>query len=48
MHAKKRTREILSSPKPALLSKEEGARVGAVAEKYGVLLADGKQIFHHA
>lgn len=47
-HAKKRTKEILSEHKPPLLSKDVAARVGSVAERYGILLADGKQIFPHA
>jgi len=48
MYAKKKTREILSAPKPPLLSKDVATRVEAVAEKYGVLLPNGKQIFPHA
>jgi trimethylamine--corrinoid protein Co-methyltransferase len=47
-HAKKRTREILATHKPALLSKEAATRVGEVARKHGILLGNGKQIFEHA
>jgi trimethylamine--corrinoid protein Co-methyltransferase len=47
-YAKKRTKEILATHKPPLLSKEQAARVGKVAEKYHVLLKNGKQIFEHA
>ncbi|OGS56284.1 MAG: hypothetical protein A3K60_07470 [Euryarchaeota archaeon RBG_19FT_COMBO_56_21] len=47
-HAKKKTKQILAEHKPPLLSKEVAIRVGAVAEKYGILLPDGKQIFPHA
>ena len=47
-YAKKRTKEILSSYKPPLLEKDVADRVGKVAQKYGILLKDGKQIFEHA
>lgn len=47
-YAKKRTKEIIATHKPRLLSKEEAGRVGKVAEKYGILLKSGKQIFEHA
>jgi len=47
-YAKKRTKEILATHKPPLLSKEEAARVAKVAEKYHILLKNGKQIFEHA
>jgi len=46
--AKKRTKEILSTYKPPLLSKDVAARVGKVTEKYGIVLPDGRQIFQHA
>lgn len=47
-YAKKKTKEILATHKPRLFSKEQAARVSKVAEKYGVLLKNGKQIFDHA
>ena len=47
-YAKKRTKEILLSHKPQLLEKDVADRVGKVAQKYGILLKDGKQIFEHA
>lgn len=47
-HAKKRVKDILATHKPRLFTPEEAARVGKVAEKYGILLKDGKQIFEHA
>lgn len=47
-HAKKRVKEILATHKPRLFSKEEAERVSMVAEKYGILLKNGKQIFEHA
>lgn len=47
-HAKRRTKEILTTYKPPLLSKEVADRVGEVARKHGILLKDGKQIFEHA
>jgi hypothetical protein len=47
-YAKKKTKEILSTHRPQLLSEEQAARVGKVAEKYGILLKNGKQIFEHA
>ena len=47
-YAKKRAKEILLSHKPQLLEKDVADRVGKVAQKYGILLKDGKQIFEHA
>lgn len=47
-YSKKRTKGILSTHKPTLLSKDEAERVGKVAAKYGILLKNGKQIFEHA
>ncbi len=46
--ARKKYKEILSTHKPPLLSKEIAAKVGAVAKRYGILLPNGKQIFEHA
>ncbi len=47
-HAKRRTKEILSKHAPPLLEGEVARKVAKVAEKYGILLPDGKQIFRHA
>jgi trimethylamine--corrinoid protein Co-methyltransferase len=47
-YSKRRTKEILTTYKPPLLSKEVADRVGKVAQKYGVLLGNGKHIFEHA
>jgi hypothetical protein len=47
-YSRKRTKEILSTHKPLLLSKVVAEKVGNVAKKYGILLKDGKQIFEHA
>jgi trimethylamine--corrinoid protein Co-methyltransferase len=47
-YAKKKTKEILSSYEPPLLEKDVADRVRKVAQKYGILLKDGKQIFEHA
>lgn len=47
-HSKRKVKEILSTHKPQLLDKEAADRVGKVAEKYGILLKSGKQIFAHA
>ena len=47
-HAKKRTKEILSTHAPLLLDGDIAKKVAKVAEKYGILLPDGKQIFRHA
>jgi trimethylamine--corrinoid protein Co-methyltransferase len=47
-YSKKRTKEILLTHKPLLLSEDVSERVGRVAKKYGILLKDGKQIFEHA
>jgi trimethylamine--corrinoid protein Co-methyltransferase len=47
-YSKKKTKEILSTHKPQLLDKDVADRVGKVAQKYGILLKDGKQIFEHA
>jgi trimethylamine--corrinoid protein Co-methyltransferase len=47
-YSKRRTKEILTTHKPLLLSKDIAEKVGKVAQRYGVLLADGSQIFEHA
>ncbi len=47
-YSKKKTKEILSTHKPLLLSRDVAERVGRVAKKYGILLKDGRQIFDHA
>lgn len=47
-YSKRRTKEILTTHKPQLLSKDVAGRVGKVAQKYGVLLGNGKQVFDHA
>jgi len=47
-YSKRRTKEILKTYKPPLLSKEVADRVGQVAKRYGVLLGNGDQIFEHA
>ena len=46
-YSKRKTKEILKTHKPQLLSKDGADKVGAVAKKYGILLG-GKQIFEHA
>ena len=46
-YSKKRTKEILATHKPQLFTEDEAARVGKVAQKHGVLLKNGKQIFEH-
>jgi len=46
-HARKRTKEILSTHKPALLSKEQGEKVAAIAKRHGIVLKDGQQVFAH-
>jgi trimethylamine--corrinoid protein Co-methyltransferase len=46
-YSKKRTKEILATHKPQLFTEEEAARVARVAEKHGVVLPNGKQIFEH-
>jgi trimethylamine--corrinoid protein Co-methyltransferase len=47
-YSKRRTKEILKTHKPPLLSKDVADRVGKVAQRYGVLLGNGDQIFDHA
>ncbi len=47
-YSRKRTKEILSTHRPLLLSKGVAEEVGNVAKKYGILLKDGKQVFEHA
>jgi hypothetical protein len=47
-YSKKKTKEILSTHKPQLLDKDVGDRVGKIAQKYGIVLKDRKQIFEHA
>jgi len=44
-HANKRTKEILETHRPQPLSEEDAAKVGAIAEKYGVVLSDGRKLF---
>jgi len=46
-YSKKKTKEILATHKPKLLSADEAARVAAIAKKHGVVLPNGKQIFEH-
>ncbi len=46
-YSKKKTKEILATHKPQLFTEEEAKRVGSVAQKHGVLLKNGKQIFEH-
>lgn len=46
-YSKRKTKEILKTHKPPLLSKDVAEKVGKVAEKYGILM-NGKQIFEHA
>jgi trimethylamine--corrinoid protein Co-methyltransferase len=47
-YSKRKTKEILKTYKPPLLSKEVADGVGKVAKRYGVLLGNGDQIFEHA
>jgi len=47
-YAKKKVKEILSTYKPPLLSRDIADRVGTVAKKYGIVKPDGAQIFEHA
>jgi trimethylamine--corrinoid protein Co-methyltransferase len=47
-YSKRKTKEILKTYKPPLLSKDVADRVGKVAQRYGVLLGNGDQIFEHA
>jgi trimethylamine--corrinoid protein Co-methyltransferase len=47
-HAKRRTKEILATHRPQLLSEDVAAKVGKVAEKYGITLPGGRQVFEHA
>jgi trimethylamine--corrinoid protein Co-methyltransferase len=47
-YSKKKTKEILLNHRPQLLDKDVADRVGKVAQKYGILLKNGKQIFEHA
>jgi trimethylamine---corrinoid protein Co-methyltransferase len=47
-YSKRKTKEILKTHKPPLLSKDIAEKVGKVAQRYGVLLKDGNQIFEHA
>lgn len=46
-HAKRKTKEILATHRPRLLTSDEAERVGKVALKHGVVLKDGRQIFEH-
>lgn len=46
-HAKRRTKEILATHRPQLLSEEVAAKVGKVAERYGITLPGGRQVFEH-
>lgn len=43
-----RTRELLSSHRPALLEGEVAEKVAEVAERYGIVAADGSHIFDRA
>jgi trimethylamine:corrinoid methyltransferase-like protein len=47
-YSKRRTKEILKTYKPQLLSKDIAEKVGKVAQRYGVLHRNGEQIFDHA
>lgn len=47
-HAKKRTGEILATHRPQLLPRDIAGKVDAIAEKYGVVLPDGRKIFERA
>ncbi len=47
-YARKRVAEILSTHSPHLLDKTTAERVGDVAKKYGIVAADGSQIFDHS
>ena len=47
-YSKRKTKEILKTYKPPLLSKEVADGVGKVAKRYSVLLGNGDQIFDHA
>lgn len=47
-HAKKRTKEILATHRPQLLSDDVATKVGKVAERYGITLPGGRQVFEHA
>ena len=47
-YSKRKTKEILATHKPPLLSEEVANRVGKVAQRYGVLFKNGDQIFDHA
>jgi trimethylamine--corrinoid protein Co-methyltransferase len=46
--AKKRAVEILDTHMPPLLDRATAQRVGEVAKRYGIVGADGSQIFGHA
>jgi trimethylamine--corrinoid protein Co-methyltransferase len=43
-----RTKELLATHKAPLLERDVADKVGKVAERYGILHRDGKQIFDHA
>ncbi|MBN1678293.1 MAG: trimethylamine methyltransferase family protein [Candidatus Thermoplasmatota archaeon] len=47
-HAKKKTKEILATHRPPPLSQDMADKVGAVAERHGILLPGGRQIFGRA
>jgi trimethylamine--corrinoid protein Co-methyltransferase len=47
-YSKRKTNDILKTHKPQLLSKDIADKVGKVAQRYGVLLKNGDQIFEHA
>jgi trimethylamine--corrinoid protein Co-methyltransferase len=47
-YSKRKTKEILKTYEPPLLSKDIADKVGKVAKRYGVLHRNGDQIFDHA
>ena len=44
----KRTKELLSTHEPPLLSGDVAEKVGEVAKRHGILMPDGSQVFEHA
>jgi len=47
-YSKKKAKEILSTYKPPLLPEDVAVKIGKVAEKYGIMLKNGRQIFEYA
>ncbi len=45
--ARGRVKEVMASHRPRLLDAQQAARVGEVAERYGILHKDGSQVFGH-